>query len=81
MGDTLLRLGSTILENDQKLYIAGASDEMADRNICWSTKADGIKEMAIELTSNAEEADTRVWLHGQLAMFCFFHQTVTSIIY
>ena len=40
---------------------------MADRNICWSTKADGIKEMAIELTSNAEKADTRVWLHVKWA--------------
>ena len=62
LGDAFLRISPQVLRGEQRLYIAGASDGQ-DRNICWYTTCRGIEEISLNLTSNAEEADTRVWLH------------------
>lgn len=61
LGDALLRISVQILQGEQRLYIAGANDGQ-DRNTCLYTTCCGIEEISLNLTSNAEEADTRVWL-------------------
>lgn len=50
-------------EDGQKLFIAGAGQEQ-DRDVAWFTSSDGIEYSVPELKCNAEEADTRVWLHA-----------------
>ena len=60
MGECILVHVIQLLRKDQKCYVAG-SGEGVDRDEVWCVKDDGIK---LEFKSNAEEADTRVWLHA-----------------
>uniref|UniRef100_A0A1X7VCY4 Uncharacterized protein n=1 Tax=Amphimedon queenslandica TaxID=400682 RepID=A0A1X7VCY4_AMPQE len=62
LGLKFLELGPTFLRGDQKLFVAGGTNR-TDQNLCWSTTKDGLEEVAIAFTTNAEEADTRIWLH------------------
>ena len=60
MGECILVHVIQLLRKDQKFYVAG-SGEGVDRDEVWCVKDDGIE---LEFKSNAEEADTRVWLHA-----------------
>lgn len=66
LGLKFLELGPLFLRGDQKLFIAGSS-ERNDQNLCWSVTKEGTEEIVVPLITNAEEADTRVWLHAMHA--------------
>lgn len=81
----MLRFGLCMLNEYQRLYVAGEGDTI-DRNICWYITSDGIERIALEITSNAEEADTRVWKHvkmcnGSKVLFCHLMQMYTTSDY
>ena len=60
MGECILVHVIQLLRKDLKFCVAG-SGEGVDRDEVWCVKDDGIE---LEFKSNAEEADTRVWLHA-----------------
>ena len=62
MGESLLQVAPKYLHEDQKLFVAGCSEEL-DRDQVWYTTGRGIEQLAPELKGAAEEGDTRVWLH------------------
>ena len=62
LGDAFLQIAPALLRGDQKIYVAGCSDSL-DRNACWFVTHKGVEEVSLNLISNAEEADMRVWLH------------------
>ena len=64
LGVKFLELGPFYLRGNQKLFIAGGSTAI-DHNTCWCTTKNGVEEAVVPLTTNAEEADTRVWLHAK----------------
>ena len=63
VGDCILRKATTILTQDQRIYVAGHLDgqegDLAYYSTCNSSCA-----IDLTLTCNAEEADTRMWLHA-----------------
>ena len=61
LGTCFLELGPSFLGGDQRLFVAGGSTAL-DRDTCWYTSKEAIEKVAVQFTSNAEEADTRVWL-------------------
>ena len=60
IGECILVHVIQLLRKNQKFCVAG-SGEGVDRDEVWCVKDDGIE---LEFKSNAEEADTRVWLHA-----------------
>ena len=52
------------IKGDQKFYVGGSSDG-DDRDKVWYmyVSSNGIEKIAIEMTANAEETDTRIWMH------------------
>ena len=58
----LLRNINHHLQQNQSLYIAGGFDDPIGDTV-WSVRGNGQPEPNPRYTSNAEEADTRVWLH------------------
>ena len=63
LGNLLFRTRSIFLRGDQRLFVAGGSTAL-DHDTCCFTSKQAIEEVAVQFTSNAEEADTRVWLHA-----------------
>ena len=61
IGDSFLRIAPQYLCENQKLVVGGACDE-TERDQSWTTK-NAIEHLEPCYRSNAEEADTRVWLH------------------
>ena len=66
IGDTILLVAPQLLKDNQWLYVAG-SGEGQDGDRVWCTSIDCIEREVPELCCNAEEADTRVWLHAKFA--------------
>ena len=62
VGDCLLRIAPRYLSEGQKLIVGGACDS-TERDHAWSTTEDAVEHLEPCYFSNAEEADTRVWLH------------------
>lgn len=62
LGDCLLRLTPEFLQGTQKVVISGAYSE-EDQDLAWSTTKSAVEVQEECYTTNAEEADTRVWLH------------------
>ena len=59
-------IGPSFLKGDEKLFIAGGSSKI-DQNLCWCTTKNAMEEVVVPLTTNAEEADTRIWLHAKFS--------------
>ena len=63
IGDSILRKVSTFLTNNQRIFVAGHHDgkegDLAYCSTCTITNT-----IDATLTCNAEEADTRMWLHA-----------------
>ena len=64
VGECILRIAPKYLQNDQKVIVGGAC-EAPDRDHAWSITNRGIERLEPSYFSNAEEADTRVWLHAK----------------
>ena len=62
VGDCILRIAPKYLQEDQKVIIGGAC-EAAEHDHAWSATQSAIEHLEPSYFSNAEEADTRVWLH------------------
>ncbi len=63
LGDCFLRLAPDLLEGEQKIVIAGVDDDDIDKDCAWSTTSSAIERSEKSLKCNAEESDTRLWLH------------------
>lgn len=63
LGTCFLDLCPFFLRGDQRLFVAGGSTAL-DHDTCWYMSKEAIEEVAVQFTSNAEEADTRVWFHA-----------------
>ena len=63
IGDCFLRIAPTYLKEHQKLVVGGASDTL-ERDQAWSITENALEHIETCYRSNAEEADTRVWLHA-----------------
>ncbi len=62
LGQAFLRLASELLRDEQKLIIAGCfQGEHVDSSIGITSSS---VVVCLLLASNAEESDTRVWLHA-----------------
>ena len=55
------------LNNGQTLIVGGACDS-TERDQAWSTTENAVEQPEPCYFSNAEEADTRVWLHASTPM-------------
>ena len=62
VGNYILSNISTHLQTNQSLYVAGCFDDTISQTT-WSVTANDIREPNPSYTSNAEETDTRIWLH------------------
>ena len=62
VGDCLLREATGYLEDNQKIFVAGHCDREAGDMAYFSSRTSS-NEVDVSLTCNAEEADTRMWLH------------------
>ena len=63
IGDCFLRIAPTYLKEHQKLVVGGASDTL-ERDQAWSITENALEHIETCYRSNAEEADTLVWLHA-----------------
>lgn len=66
IGLKFLEIGPSFLKGDQKLFIAGCSSKI-DQNLCLCTTKNAMEEVVVPLTTNAEEADTHIWLHAKFS--------------
>ena len=62
IGDCFLRIAPKYLHEGQKLIVGGACDN-TECGKAWSTTENAVEHLEPTYYSNAEEADTRVWLH------------------
>lgn len=66
VGDTILSVAPPLLQENQLLFVAG-SGEGQDGDKVWCTSTSCIEVEVPALRCNAEEADTRVWLHAKFS--------------
>ena len=59
LGKFILDNIATYLNTFQRVYVAGATDN----HLCWYVQGRNSPQPEPRFSSNAEEADTRVWLH------------------
>ena len=79
IGTCILQNATTMVRDDQKLFVAGHGEgELTDKAQYATTKSSHNTEET--LTSNAKEADTRIWLHANQSPgkgYSYTHQTQT----
>ena len=59
LGKSLLNRVKSLLTTNQIVYVAGATDD----GLCWYVQGNSNPQPEPQLRSNAEETDTRAWLH------------------
>jgi len=63
LGSALLRGAISLLSGSQRIVVAGASQGVL-RDTAWYSSQSTESHPALNLFGNAEEADTRIWLHA-----------------
>lgn len=77
----LLHNAHKYLQGDQTLYLAGGFDEPIT-DTSWYVKNDNQPQPDPKYNSNAEETDTRLWVHVKqnIHEYLYYHLIQMSII-